>query len=135
MKISEIVNKKFDIKLGSSTHTKVWDLESLTQKIENILLHNLYDGDFSFNWTDNSTEYRYVFKTITLQPMMDNINETLDKYFELKYISNYPTLCFKPDSKSNRKFIDDWFVNNKNISTELQNEYYIYRLKYTGVTL
>jgi hypothetical protein len=137
LKIDDLVNKKFYIELGTSSVSTTWDRDSLIKKISGVILHNLFDRDFYYNWTDKKEEYYNIFKETTLTPMIADINNTLNKYFELK-TPPYPRveeakLFFK--QHNNQLWIDNWFQTNETISDELKNDYYRYRQEYAGVSL
>jgi len=127
---SDLVGKRFDITIGSGTTGGKWDAEELKNEIKSGLQHYLFDADFAYNWTNNSSEYRSVFKKDTLDPMMGKIDKTLNDMFEFKN----GKLTFKFEDEY-RKIIDNWFKTNKSISNELRNDYYQYREKYAGVKL
>ena len=138
MKFKNLVGKRFNIKLGSSVESIIWDKDVLIQKIANIIKHNLFDSEFYYNWTDNGAEYFNVFKTITLTPMIEDLENTLNEYFVFKnvpYSKNQKALMFNSNHNDNVSWIDNWFQTNKTISDELKKDYYNYRKCYAGVLL
>lgn len=136
LKLDDLVGKKFYIEVGSGRESRVWDKDSLIKKISSVILHNLFDYEFYYNWTDVGGEYLQIFKKSTLEPMISKFDDTLNKYFEFensRYGSDDRTLVFK--DHANQSWIDSWFQTNKIIPDELKNDYYKYRQKYAGVTL
>jgi hypothetical protein len=137
IKLDDLVNKKFDIEIGSSTESTLWDKNSLIKKINDVIMHNLFDWDFYYNWTDKKDEYYNVFKETTLASMIANMNNTLNKYFEFTpspYLRNKESQL-RFTIHNNELWIDDWIKTNTTISNELKNDYYRYREKYAGVSL
>jgi hypothetical protein len=137
IKLDDLVNKKFDIEIGSSTESTLWDKNSLIKKISDVIMHNLFDWDFYYNWTDKKDEYYSIFKETTLASMIANMNNTLNKYFEFipsPYLRNKDSQL-RFTIHNNELWIDDWIKTNTTISIELKNDYYRYREKYAGVSL
>ena len=136
LNIDNLVDKKFPIELGSNIEKNNWDKDLLIRTLGDVITHNLFDRDFLYNWTNNGLEYFNIFKKDVLTPMIDDINNTLNKYFIFKstpYSINEEVLVFKNDNS--QLWIDNWFQNNKSISDKLKSDYYIYRQKYCGVSL
>lgn len=131
VKFKDLVDNKFKIIIGSETTSGNWDKVDLTEKIKEAIKHNLFDWDFYYNWTDNDKEYLKIFKKDTLQPLIKNIDKTLNNMFTFK--GNKLTFNIKSDDAES--WIDNWFQTNKSISKSLKNDYYEYREKYAGVKL
>lgn len=131
VKFKDLVDNKFKIIIGSETRSGNWDKVDLTEKIKEAIKHNLFDWDFYYNWTDNDKEYLKIFKKDTLQPLIKNIDKTLNNMFTFK--GNKLTFNIKSDDAES--WIDNWFQTNKSISKSLKNDYYEYREKYAGVKL
>ena len=136
LNIDNLFGKKLPIEHGSGYETTYWDKDLLIKKISDVITHNLFDRDFYYNWTNNGEEYFYIFKIDTLTPMMNDIDNTLNKFFVFKrtpYSTLEDVLVFKIDNR--QLWIDNWFQNNKSISDELRSDYYRYRQKYADITL
>lgn len=131
IKFKDLVDKKFDIVVGSGTTNTTWNDNDLTQEIENAIIHNLFDADFSANWTDDGKEYLKVFKKDTLNPLLKNIDKTLKDLFTFKDNK----LTFNITGNNAEAWIDKWFKTNKSISNSLRKDYYDYREEYAGVEL
>jgi hypothetical protein len=130
-KFKELVDTRFSIEVGSGTATGTWSNEELIEKLKEAIKHNLFDGDFYYNWTRLGKEYNSIFEKETLSPMLKNIDRTLNNFFVLKG----GILVFKLEGRDKEKWIDKWFQQNKSISDELKSDYYSYRKKYAGVQL
>lgn len=131
LKFKDLVDKKFDIELGSGTTGKIWNKEDLIEAVKDVIKHNLFDGDFKLNWTDNDDEYTKVFDKDTLQPLLKNIDKTLNDLFT--FTNN--KLTFNIQGRKKQEWIDNWFQTNKSISKSLKQDYYDYRDEYAGVKL
>jgi DNA repair protein RadC len=137
IKFEELIGKKFSIEKGSGHTTKTWSKEDLLEEIKRVIKHNLFDKDFYYNWTNEGTEYSNIFDKYTLNPMIDDIDNTLNKYFVFKNTAYSPSpfqkiLIF--EIENDRLYIDNWFKTNTHISSTLRNDYKKYREKYAGVT-
>lgn len=132
IKFKDLVDTRFDIELGSMSTGKVWNREELTDKIKEVIKHNLFDGDFYSNWTDHGAEYSKVFDKDTLQPLAKNIDKTLNDMFTFKGNNK---LTFNIEGSKSEAWIDNWFQTNKSISKSLKQDYYDYREEYAGVSL
>ena len=135
--LNDLIGKYFDIEVGSSIGgftSKNWDKENLIKEITNALFHYLFDREFYYNWIDSNEkkEYLQVFKEDTLNPMIQDIDNTLNKYFAFVKRGPKEVLFFKPIGK--QAWIDNWFNVNKNISKKLKEDYRNYRIEYAGVT-
>ena len=98
LNIDNLFGKKFPIEHGSGYETTYWDKDLLIKKISDVITHNLFDRDFYYNWTNNGEEYFYIFKIDTLTPMMNDIDNTLNKFFVFKrtlYSTLEDVLVFK----------------------------------------
>jgi len=131
IKFKDLIDKKFDIEVGSGTTGKTWNEDNLTQEIENGITHNLFDADFYANWTDNGDEYKKIFDKDTIKPLLKNMDKTLNDMFSF----NRNKLTFNIEGSKAESWIDDWFQTNKSISKSLKKDYYDYRDEYAGVTL
>jgi hypothetical protein len=78
------------------------------------------------NWTDNKEEYIKIFAKKTLAPMMENIEHTIENWFEF----DGKKLRFKTENVD----IDKWFMET-NMSNQLRKEYIDYRLEYAWINL
>ena len=135
LKIADLVGRSFPIETGSGTTEKTWKEHDLIVEIYTVLYHNFFDFDFFYNWTNFGTEYREVCKKNILNPLVQDIEETLNKYFRFQR-TPYSTLSdvlvfFNKDAK----WIDSWFKSTDLISNELRQDYIKYRKEYAGVTL
>lgn len=130
LKFKDLVDTKFYIEVGSGTKSTTWNKDDLIQEIKRSIKHNLFDPEFYYNWTDNGKEYANVFDKDTMQPLLKNIDKTLNNMFSFK--RNTLTFTFK---KKNDEWIDNWFQTNKSISDSLRKDYYEYRKQYAGVEL
>ena len=132
--LNDLIGKYFSIEVGSGITSKNWDKENLIKEITNALFHNLFDREFYYNWIDSNEkkEYLQVFKEDTLNPMIQDIDNTLNKYFAFVKRGPKEVLFFKRIDE--RAWIDNWFNVNKNISKKLKEDYRNYRIKYAGVT-
>ena len=131
VKFKDLIDNKFEIIIGSETTSGNWNKVDLTEKIKEAIKHNLFDWDFYYNWTDNDKEYLKIFKKDTLQPLIKNIDKTLNNMFTFKGNK----LTFNIKSGDAESWIDNWFQTNKSISKSLKNDYYEYREEYAGVKL
>lgn len=133
IKFKDLVNKEFDIQIGSSTEKDYdgWSDEKLNSKIRECIKHYLFDWKFYYNWTENGKEYSKVFDTDTLEPLMKNIDKTLNTMFLFKNNK----LVFDGNNHKVYAWIDKWFQSSKSISNTLRKEYYDYRQQYAGVKL
>lgn len=133
---NDLVNKSFNIEIGSVNTKTTWDKEQLINELKEVIKHNLFDADFYYNWTNNDKEYLNIFNEMTLKPMFENINKTLSDFFIFKktpYSTLEDILVFNEIDKDS--WIDNWFQTNEVISESLKKDYYKYRDKYTGVLL
>jgi len=131
IKFKDLVDTKFDIEVGSGTSSSTWSKERLIQEIKSAIKHNLFDADFYYNWTSDGTEYLKVFNQDTLEPLLKNIDKTLNSMFTFKNNK----LTFNIEFEKAEAWIDNWFQTNKSISNSLKQDYYTYREKYAGVKL
>ena len=130
IKFKDLVDKKFYIEVGSGSTGKTWNEADLTKGIRSAIKHNLFDSEFYYNWTNHGSEYSKVFDKDTLEPLLKNIDKTLNDMFTFKG----DTLAFTFREK-NDSWIDNWFQTNKSISSSLRKDYYEYRDEYAGVKL
>lgn len=130
LKFKDLVDTKFYIEVGNGARSTTWNKDDLIQEIKRSIKHNLFDSEFYYNWTDNGKEYANVFDKDTMQPLLKNIDKTLNNMFSFKR----DTLTFTFEKK-NDEWIDNWFQTNKSISDSLRKDYYEYRKKYAGVEL
>ena len=86
LKFKDLVDTKFDIEVGSGTSSGTWSEEELIQEIKSAIKHNLFDRDFYYNWTRDGKEYLKVFNQDTLEPLLKNIDKTLNSMFTFKNI-------------------------------------------------
>ena len=133
IKFDDLIGTKFEIELGSMTTYKRWDKESFIKEIKSVVQHNLFDSEFYYNWTNNKEEYIYIFNRDTSNPLLNNINKTINEMFILKNGTYYKKLVFNLDNYLG--WIDNWFKTNESISNSLRQEYYDYRYKYASVNL
>ena len=131
LKFKDLVDTKFDIEVGSGTSSGTWSEEELIQEIKSAIEHNLFDSDFYYNWTSDGAEYLKVFNQDTLEPLLKNIDKTLNSMFTFKNNK----LTFNIEFEKAEAWIDNWFQTNKSISNSLKQDYYTYREKYAGVKL
>jgi hypothetical protein len=131
IKFKDLVDKKFDIEVGSGTTGKTWNEDDLTQEIESGIKHNLFDAEFYYNWTRDGKEYLKVFDQDTIKPLLKNLDKTLNDMFTFKGNK----LTFNIEGSESEAWIDNWFQTNKSISKSLKQDYYDYREKYAGVKL
>jgi hypothetical protein len=131
LKFKDLVDTKFYIEVGSGTTGGTWSKEELIQEIKSAIKHNLFDSDFYYNWTSDGAEYLKVFNQDTLEPLLKNIDKTLNSMFTFKNNE----LTFNIEFKKAEAWIDNWFQTNKSISNSLKQDYYTYREKYAGVKL
>jgi hypothetical protein len=134
-KLEDLVGTRFQIEIGSCHTTGTWTEEKLIEKIKDAIVHYLYDRDFHYNWTRLEQEYYSIFKEETLMPMMKDIHNTLNDFFDFKRTAMGEVFAFKLEWREAQKIIDKWFQETKNISKELKSDYYEYRKKYAGVEL
>lgn len=121
-----LIDKKFDFVVGSTTWNQVWNEQDLTEQISRAIQHTMFDWDFYYNWTENKKEYIEIFNRKTLVHMMEIIDYTLENWFEF----DGKKLRFKTENVD----IDKWFMET-NMSNELRKEYIDYRLEYAGINL
>jgi hypothetical protein len=131
IKFKDLVDTRFDIEVGSGTAATTWDKEALTKEIGSAIKHNLFDAEFYYNWTDDGKEYWKVFDKDTLEPLLKNIDKTLNSMFTFKANK----LTFNIEHTAAEEWTDNWFQTNKSISNSLKQDYYTYREKYAGVKL
>ena len=124
--MENLINKKFDFVVGSTTYNQLWNEEDFTEQIIRAIQHMMFDWDFYYNWTDNEKEYLEIFDKKNLAPMMEIIDYTLENWFEF----DGKKLRFKTENVD----IDKWFMET-NMSNELRKEYIDYRLEYAGINL
>jgi adenylate kinase family enzyme len=138
IKFKDLVNKRFDIEIGSTSTSRDWkDEDEIKKYISEAIKHNLFDSEFYYNWTDNKKEYLEIFENDTLEPLLKNIDETLNDLFVFNE-KPYPygnKLKFKMNREEKQNWIDNWFKTNKSISQSLKKDYYNYRDEYAGVKL
>ena len=138
IKLKDLVNKRFDIEIGSMSASGDWeDEDEIIKYISDAIKHNLFDSEFYYNWTDNKKEYLEIFKNDTLEPLLKNIDKTLNDLFVFEE-KPYPygnKLKFKMNNEEKENWIDNWFKTNKSISQSLKKDYYNYRDEYAGVKL
>ena len=121
-----LIDKKFDFVVGSTTWNQVWNEQDLTEQISRAIQHTMFDWDFYYNWTDNKDEYLEILDKKNLAPMMESVEHTLENWFEF----DGKKLRFKTENVD----IDKWFMET-NMSNELRKEYIDYRLEYAGINL
>lgn len=121
-----LIDKKFDFVIGSTTWNQVWNEQDLTEQISRAIQHTMFDWDFYYNWTDNKDEYLEILDKKNLAPMMESVEHTLENWFEF----DGKKLRFKTENVD----IDKWFMET-NMSNELRKEYIDYRLEYAGINL
>lgn len=121
-----LIDKKFDFVVGSTTWNQVWNEQDLTEQISRAIQHTMFDWDFYYNWTDNKDEYLEILDKKNLAPMMESVEHTLENWFEF----DGKKLRFKIENVD----IDKWFMET-NMSNELRKEYIDYRLEYAGINL
>jgi hypothetical protein len=124
--MENLIDKKFDFVIGSTTWSQVWNKEDLTEQISKAIQYIMFDWDFYYNWTDNKEEYIKIFAKKTLAPMMENIEHTIENWFEF----DGKKLRFKTENVD----IDKWFMET-NMSNQLRKEYIDYRLEYAWINL
>ena len=138
IKLKDLVNKRFDIEIGSMSASGDWeDEDEIIKYISDAIKHNLFDSEFYYNWTDDKKEYLEIFKNDTLEPLLKNIDKTLNDLFVFEE-KPYPygnKLKFKMNNDEKENWIDNWFKTNKSISQSLKKDYYNYRDEYAGVKL
>ena len=132
VKFKDLIDTNFKIEIGSGTESGTWNQKELTEKIKEAIKHNLFNWDFYYNWTNNGKEYSKVFDKETLDPLVKNIDKTLNNMFTFKGNNK---LTFNIEGDDAESWIDNWFQTNKFISKSLKNDYYEYREKYAGVEL
>lgn len=136
LKFNDFVGKRFPIEIGSSVETSTWDKSKLISKISDVITHNFFDFDFYNGWCSNPKEYLNIFSETTLVPMIENIDETFNEYFDFKrtvYSTNENVLVFIHDDI--RGWIDNWFQNNNRVPKEMKREYNRYKQDYFGETI
>lgn len=131
LKFKDLVDSSFNIEIGSGITSGTWNQAELTEEIKKAIKHNLFDWDFYYNWTNSGKEYSKVFDKDTVEPLLKNIDQTLNDMFVFKNNK----LIFKITGDEAAKWIDAWFQNNKSISKSLKKDYYDYREEYAGVKL
>lgn len=131
IKFKDLVDNKFKIIIGSQTIGGTWNKRELTEEIKEAIMHNLFDWDFYYNWTDNDKEYFKAFDKDTLKPLLKNIDKTLNNMFAFKDNK----LTFNIKGTEAEAWIDNWFKTNKSISNSLKEDYYEYREEYAGVKI
>ena len=131
LKFKDLVDTKFYIVVGSGTTGATWNKDDLTQEIKKSIKHNLFVWEFYYNWTNHGNEYANVFDKDTMQPLLKNIDKTLNNMFSFKDNK----LTFNIDGDEAVAWVDNWFQTNKSISKALKQDYYTYRDKYAGVKL
>lgn len=124
--MENLIDKKFDFVVGSTTYNQLWNEQDLTEQISKAIQYIMFDWDFYYNWTDNKEEYIKIFAKKTLAPMMENVEQTFTDWVEF----DGKKLIFKIENVD----IDKWFMET-NMSNELRNDYYEYRKEYAGVYL
>jgi hypothetical protein len=134
-KLEDLVGTRFQIEIGNCHITGTWTEEKLIEQIKSGIVHYLYDRDFHYNWTRLEQEYYSIFKEETLMPMMKDIHNTINDFFDFKSTAMGEVFAFKLQWRESQKIIDKWFQKNKSISDELRSDYYAYRKKYAGVEL
>lgn len=137
LKFDDLIGKTFPIEIGSYDRKKTWTKEELYNALVTVITHNLFDLDFYHSeYNDENKEYFTAFKE-TRQKMFADVDNVLNKYFKFTttaYSTKEEVLVFKNKDADNRKFINDWFKNNKKISPELKRQYKLYREDYAGET-
>lgn len=124
--MENLIDKKFDFVIGSTTWSQVWNKEDLTEQISKAIQYIMFDWDFYYNWTDNKEEYLEIFAKKTLAPMMENIEQTFIDWFEF----DGKKLTFKSEKVDK----DKWFMET-NMPNQLRKEYIDYRLEYAWINL
>lgn len=140
LKIEDLVGKKLTVEVGSGSEIGTFTKDQLIKKIREGLTHDLFNWDFYYNYTSSDTKNEYVklYKETVLEPLMKNVNKTLNNWFDLKdasynRFSNSEVLVIK-ENKDFRKLTDNWFMKTP-MSDKLRNEYKYYRKSYSGVNL
>jgi hypothetical protein len=135
--IKDLVGKKFRYVIGSGTESNIDfnDDEYVLRNLGRIIKVNLFDGEFYFNWTDTDEKilYKEIFNDDIIEPLIKNIDKTLEKYFVINKDKN--TVSWSLSNEQNRKIIDNFFLKNKKISDTLRNDYIEYRKEYFWVDL
>jgi hypothetical protein len=103
--------------------------------IKKIIKHNLYDGEFHYNWTRLQDEYYLIFNKDTLVKMVGIVSENISDYFTVENRDVGEVITFNLQGSLAQEWIDNWFKENKNISHQLKSDYYAYRKKYFGIDL
>jgi hypothetical protein len=133
---NNLVNKSFNIEIGSGNTKTIWDKEKLINELKEVIKHNLFDGEFYYNWTDNDKEYLNIFNEMTLKTMFKNVDKILSDFFVFKktpYSTLEDVLVF--NKMDTDLWIDNWFQTNEVISESLKKDYYNYRNEYAGILL
>jgi hypothetical protein len=134
-KFQDLVGTRFQIAIGNCHITGTWTEEKLIEQIKSGIVHYLYDRDFHYNWTRLEQEYYSIFKEETLNPMMKDIDNTINDFFAFQRTAMGEVFEFKLEWRDSQKIIDKWFQENKTISKELKRDYYSYRKEYAGIDL
>lgn len=124
--MENLIDKKFDFVVGSTTYNQLWNEEDFNEQIIRAIQHTMFDWDFYYNWTDNKKEYLEIFDKKNLAPMIESVDNTLEHWFEF----DGKKLRFKTENVD----IDKWFMET-NMPDELRKEYIDYRLEYAGINL
>jgi tyrosine-protein phosphatase YwqE len=132
LRLKDLIGTRIYIEIGSGTTSGIFTEAELMKSLAESIEHNLFDSDFSANWTSHEREYRDVFKKDNLDKMLKDPNKTLKEFFALKGSNK---LVFNMTFDERQKWIDNWFKTNKSISQGLRQDYYDYREEYAGVKL
>lgn len=138
IKLKDLIGKKYDYQVGSGTVSSLEPNEDFVLKqIMLAINHYMFDWDFYYNWIDEDEkkEYFKTFQEEILKPLILDVDNTLSKYFKLESGFSQKVLKWVPSNKKNREIIDDFFINNKNISKDLKKDYFRYRKEYADVEL
>jgi hypothetical protein len=108
----------------------------IIRDIQNTINANRFDSNFA-KYSDNRDLYVKTYLDEILNPLINNLDETLEKHFDVslqvvkkKGLQNVLILTFN-DTTAPEKWILNWFKTNKNIPEVLRDEY----LEYRGVKL
>jgi hypothetical protein len=115
-----------------------WTETEFKKAFEQSLLEEFFEYEFYYNYVDDKKTYSESFIKETLNPMMKNINKTLNKYYELVDDSIFKS---KKDLKIKYKYPDlkkiriKLFLSNKSIPEKMKKEYIEYAKKFYGIII
>jgi len=141
LKLDDLVGKKFWIQDGSQKvkSSNPWEKNELIEKIKNTITSTFVDFDFFYNYIDDERpDFKKAFNKSILEPFIKNIDKTLNKYFEYNEVGDnfmgQPELKIK-DNFNKRKFLNDWFLKEPLVTSDLKNKYIKYRKDYANETI